>query len=53
MHYPLTSTSKIILYLDPGGANKLYRIWFDEMEDRNVAYDIIGLFYYPYLSMGI
>lgn len=45
---PLTRKSKIILHLDFGGANKLYRTWFDEIEERNVAYDIIGLSYYPF-----
>ncbi|KAB8137696.1 cellulase family glycosylhydrolase [Gracilibacillus oryzae] len=44
----ISSELKIILHLDFGGANNLYRIWFDEISDRNVDYDIIGLSYYPY-----
>jgi arabinogalactan endo-1,4-beta-galactosidase len=38
---------KIILHLDAGGSNILYRTWFDEMSARDVDYDIIGLSYYP------
>jgi arabinogalactan endo-1,4-beta-galactosidase len=44
----LTATSKIILHLDFGGANNLYRKWFDEITGRNVDFDIIGLSYYPF-----
>ncbi|GAB2558022.1 glycoside hydrolase family 53 protein [Gracilibacillus alcaliphilus] len=39
---------KIILHLDFGGANILYRTWFDEICQRDVDFDIIGLSYYPY-----
>lgn len=38
---------KIILHLDAGGSNVLYRTWFDEMSVRDVDYDVIGLSYYP------
>ncbi|PWW05087.1 arabinogalactan endo-1,4-beta-galactosidase [Paenibacillus cellulosilyticus] len=38
---------QIILHLDAGGSNVLYRTWFDEMQARGVDYDIIGLSYYP------
>ncbi|MEK4513503.1 glycoside hydrolase family 53 protein [Paenibacillus sp. FSL K6-2524] len=38
---------RIILHLDAGGSNILYRTWFDEMSARDVDYDIIGLSYYP------
>lgn len=40
--------AKIILHLDFGGANDLYRIWFDEITNRGVEFDIIGLSYYPF-----
>lgn len=40
-------SSRIILHLDAGGSNVLYRTWFDEMQARQVDYDIIGLSYYP------
>ena len=39
---------KIILHLDNGGNNELYRRWFDIATERNVEYDFIGLSYYPY-----
>ncbi|WP_416147627.1 arabinogalactan endo-beta-1,4-galactanase [Salipaludibacillus sp. HK11] len=38
----------VILHLDYGGANDLYRKWFDEIGKRNVDFDIIGLSYYPF-----
>src|SRR5699024_12188749 len=31
-----------------GGANDLYRRWFDEISKYALDYDIIGLSYYPY-----
>src|SRR5690625_7997715 len=39
---------KIILHLDFGGANDLYRRWFDEISKYALDYDHIGLSYYPY-----
>ncbi|MBU5594086.1 glycosyl hydrolase 53 family protein [Amphibacillus sp. MSJ-3] len=39
---------KIIIHLDFGGANDLYRGWFDQATDRKLDFDIIGLSYYPY-----
>lgn len=39
---------KIILHLDFGGDNKLYRKWFDQAKEYNIDYDIIGLSYYPF-----
>lgn len=44
---------KIILHLDAGGQNLLYRTWFDEMSKRNVDFDIIGLSYYPIWHGGL
>lgn len=44
---------KIILHLDAGGQNPLYRTWFDEMSKRNVDFDIIGLSYYPIWHGGL
>lgn len=41
------SHSRIIMHLDFGGANDLYRVWFDEMTARKLDYDVIGLSYYP------
>ncbi|MNO32395.1 Arabinogalactan endo-1,4-beta-galactosidase precursor [compost metagenome] len=39
---------KIILHLDAGGSNVLYRTWFDEMSARDVDFDVIGLSFYPF-----
>ncbi|WP_030156416.1 glycosyl hydrolase 53 family protein [Glycomyces sp. NRRL B-16210] len=40
--------AKIMIHLDFGGANELYRGWFDRMVVRDLDFDIIGLSYYPY-----
>lgn len=40
--------TKVIIHLDFGGADDLYRAWFDEVTARDLDYDIIGLSYYPY-----
>ncbi len=39
---------RVILHLDNGGNNSLYRDWFDAAEREQLDYDIIGLSYYPY-----
>lgn len=41
--------SRIVLHLDNGGNNSLYRWWFDAIGGTGVSldYDIIGLSYYP------
>lgn len=39
--------ASILLHLDFGGANDLYRRWFDEIVARDVPFDAIGLSYYP------
>ena len=39
---------KIIIHLDNGGNNAMYRDWFDRAADEGLDYDIIGLSYYPY-----
>lgn len=38
----------IMLHLDNGGNNVLYRRWFDEFIKRGEEFDIIGLSYYPF-----
>lgn len=40
--------SRIMLHLDNGGNNELYRRWFDEYIRRGDDFDIIGLSYYPF-----
>lgn len=39
---------EIVLHLDMGGDNNLYRWWFDGITAQGVDYDIIGLSYYPF-----
>jgi arabinogalactan endo-1,4-beta-galactosidase len=39
---------RIIIHLADGGDNELYRNVFDELTERSVDFDIIGLSYYPY-----
>ncbi len=40
--------AKIMLHLDKGGDNDLYRWWFDNMIAEGVEFDIIGLSFYGY-----
>lgn len=42
------SSIRIILHLDFGGNNNLYRTWFDKAKEYGLDFDIIGLSYYPY-----
>jgi arabinogalactan endo-1,4-beta-galactosidase len=39
---------KVMLQLDFGGNNELYRNWFDKALEHQLDFDIIGLSYYPY-----
>ena len=39
---------KIMIHLDNGGKNELYREWFDNYVRRGEDFDIIGLSYYPF-----
>lgn len=39
---------KVLLHLDYGTDNKLYRKWFSAIEPYNLPYDMIGMSYYPY-----
>lgn len=39
---------KIMLHLAEGTKNDTFRWWFDEITNRNVQYDIIGMSMYPY-----
>lgn len=38
----------VMLHLDNGGNNTLYRKWFDEFIKRGEEFEIIGLSYYPF-----
>ncbi len=41
-------TIQIMLHLDNGGNNALYREWFDNFIRRGEDFEIIGLSYYPF-----
>ena len=38
----------IMIHLDNGGNNELYRTWFDEFMKRGENFQIIGMSYYPF-----
>lgn len=40
--------AQVMIHLDFGGANELYRGWFDQAVVRGLDFDVIGLSYYPY-----
>lgn len=45
--------SKIVLHLDFGTNNSLYREWFKDLEPYNIDYDVIGMSYYPHWNGSI
>ncbi len=38
----------VMIHLDNGGNNELYRDWFDHYMERGEDFDVIGLSYYPF-----
>ncbi len=42
------SSIKVIVHIDKGNDNSLFRWFFDNAKTQGVRYDIIGLSYYPY-----
>lgn len=38
----------VMVHLDNGGKNELYRWWFDHIIQQEVPFDLIGASYYPY-----
>ncbi len=38
----------VMLHLDNGGRNDLYRTWFDNFVQRGGDFDVMGLSYYPF-----
>jgi len=42
------SSAKIMLQLDSGGDNDMYRWWFDDIIAEGVEFDVIGLSFYVY-----
>ncbi len=43
----VNSSTKVMLHLDNGGDNNLFRTWFDNAISRGVQFDVIGMSYYP------
>lgn len=41
-------TARVVIHLDNGGNNALYREWFDHFTANGGDFDIIGLSYYPF-----
>ena len=39
---------QLMLQLDNGCKNEVYRWWFDNIMERKVSFDLIGVSYYPY-----
>ena len=44
----IDSEVPIMIHLDNGGKNELYREWFDNFMERGEDFQIIGLSYYPF-----
>ena len=42
------TSPRIVLHLAEGGKSDTFRWWFDEIQARQVSFDIIGLSYYPF-----
>ena len=38
----------LMLHVDNGGNNEMYRWWFDNITNQGVPFDLIGASYYPY-----
>lgn len=47
-HCVKTDRIPIMIHLDNGGNNALYREWFDNFMKRGEEFEIIGLSYYPF-----
>jgi len=45
--------TKVLLHLDFGTDNELYRKWFGAIEPYHLEYDIIGMSYYPFWNGSI
>jgi arabinogalactan endo-1,4-beta-galactosidase len=43
-----SSTTLVMLHIAEGGDNDLARWWFDNITQREVPYDLIGISYYPF-----
>ena len=41
-------STQVMLHVDNGGNNEMYRWWFDNIIKQGVTFDLIGASYYPY-----
>jgi len=41
-------STPVMLHVDNGGNNEMYRWWFDNIIEQGVPFDLIGASYYPY-----
>lgn len=41
-------STQVMLHVAEGGANKLFRWWFDNASQHEIPFDVIGVSYYPY-----
>jgi arabinogalactan endo-1,4-beta-galactosidase len=44
----VSPTSKVIVHLDRGNDNAMYRSFFDQLASNGGKFDVIGMSYYPY-----
>jgi arabinogalactan endo-1,4-beta-galactosidase len=44
----VSPTSKVIVHLDRGNDNALYRDFFDQLTKNGGRFDVVGMSYYPY-----
>ncbi|RZK56674.1 MAG: arabinogalactan endo-1,4-beta-galactosidase [Hymenobacter sp.] len=44
----VSPTSKVVVHLDRGNNNALYRSFFDNLTSNGGKFDVIGMSYYPY-----
>lgn len=49
----ICQNAKIVLHLDYGTDNKMYRRWFDAIVPYNPDFDIIGMSFYPHVNGDI
>ncbi len=43
-----SSTTRVMLHVAEGGDNEMNRWWFDNITNRDVPFDVIGVSYYPF-----
>lgn len=44
----VSASSKVVIHLDRGNNNSLYRSFFDQLTTNGGKYDVIGMSFYPY-----